>query len=172
MTHPNPKQPGHNGRYEPASATVESPYFKGEYETVTRNICESPADQMRARRQIDEAQHRADARFRQLYEAAQERKSFGVSDYTREPVCVSAAFSAPVSDHRLTAIKHLERLRSVLGERDDKIVRHISGQLMPVHQVAAIWSNCDKPKKSDREYIGRRFRDALTELAKVFGYRS
>jgi hypothetical protein len=172
MSQATKPHPGHDGRLELASANVESPYFRGEREAVVRNIRECPADQMFARHQIDEAQHRADARYRAIYESAQERRSFGVADPSREPVCVSMAFSAPLSDYRLDAIKHLAELRSVLGEQDDKIVRLISGQLMAPCDVAKIWARSENPSQRMREYIGMRYRDALKELAKTFGYAS
>ncbi len=63
-------------------------------------------------------------------------------------------------------------MKEVLGAIDYKITVHIAGDRRSIKEVAAIWEKADKPSTAMRLYIGRRYRDALSLLAKEFGYAS
>lgn len=159
---------GSEGRRILGTGMVESPYDRGEVEQVTRNLGESPADAMLARGDIDAAQHRADAAVRRLYEHLTIQRS-GAIDPGREPVDVSGHAHGP-GDRAIDAGRRLARVAAHLGKADYALVIAVSGEGHAIRAVAGRWEGADNPSARTRNYISRRYRDALSELARHFGF--
>ena len=137
---------------------IENPY-DGERESVVVNLRESPLDRWRAHDDIDGAQLAAGERFRACWERAGigGAKAF---DWTREFVD-GGKIHEPLTDTVRRAAKRLGEAALALGQRDYYLVTQVIGQrVFP----SAMTSNRD-----EAEYISRRVRDALHELAKLWG---
>ena len=160
--------PGFDGKFELAEASVQNPYDpRGGYEDVVRNIRECPTDQMYARGQIDNAQEEAARLYRALVEAS-EGGSHGVVDTSYEPVDRSPQRDSALTDRRRQAAQKLHEISAVVGKESEAMLRAIAGEGVPVYVYTQRWTGRERPSDFEKKYIGRRYRDALTELAVFF----
>jgi hypothetical protein len=160
-------KPGYEGKFELGTREVETPEtYLGKLETVAYNTRHDPIERMFARDQIDEAQRLAGNRFRALVEMEGARGA-KATDYTQEPVDGRGA-APDVSVKALEAATELSGLRNLLGRLDFALVRQIAGEGFNIVDVAKFWGE----GKFTVKYVGRRFNDALSQLAMHWGYAS
>lgn len=138
---------------------VEDPY-DGTRLTVTVNRRESPLNRWHDRGDIDGAQLAAGERFR----AAWEQAGIGGArafDYTREYVD-GGRLHEPLTDAVRRAAKRLGEAQRTLGPYSYALVVAMIGERRFASDMAP-------GDEREAKYISRRVRDALTELAHVWG---
>jgi len=162
-------QAGFNGMRELAAREVPDPY-DGTKLTVIVNNRESSLAHLLARGLIDHCQKLAGDRFRQIYERSIVGGARAI-DY-EWPKVDGGRFHDPIDDSLREASKHLRVVRTIVGEVDYVILVEIAGQGRTVKEVARSWQDIGSPAltKKVELYVGHRFRDALTLLARRWGF--
>lgn len=165
---PKPAE-GFEGRRELQSAEVAAPYQPGRTERVQRNVRHDPLEHLMARRMISNAQKAAGDRYRELLDLATGSPIRAI-DYERIRVDGSAP-GEPITERQRRAVIELGRADLALGIQDASIVRAVIGVGESIEVVAERWAaDYDRATgKAVREYVGQRFRDALSTLARAFG---
>lgn len=148
--------------------TRPSPYGNG-WEKVQLGIDVEPLEYMHYRRQITTAEKQAGDRFKSAYEAVSGSRGLGM-DYTQERVDTSGKRDA-ISQAAVDGMADLSIAVKVLGKIDYAIVSAIAGQGMTITEYTRSISGANA-KKTAREHVGSRFREALGVLAVEFGYES
>ena len=72
-----------------------------------------------------------------------------------------------MTDVQRKAIAKLTYCRAILGETGNAIVTLVLGANMPIQQAALARGMVTR---REVEYVGQRFRESLSDLARVFGY--
>ena len=72
-----------------------------------------------------------------------------------------------LTDVQRKAIAKLTYCRAILGETGNAIVTLVLGANMPIQQAALARGMVTR---REIEYVGQRFRESLSDLARVFGY--
>jgi hypothetical protein len=153
---------GYDGKFEQGFMEVVDPFEGDSLKTITVavNIKHDIVKNMFARRQIGEHQYRAGNKFLGIVQSSQACSGLAV-DPTREPVDGSGD-STGILDNRLRAARELARIREFLGIRDYRIARFMICREPDAYQ---------SPKSRwDNEYLNRRFREVLTDLAIYFQF--
>lgn len=157
----------------PRTRTVmrENPYGNG-WEPMQLGIDIDPLEHMAERRFISMAQKRAGDKFKAAYEAVSGQRGLAI-DYTVERVDSSGTGQA-VSQQAVDGMAVLNSARAALGKQDYPIVIAVAGWGMTVAAYANLLAKGSvrtaSRDKEAREYVGKRFRDALTTLAIEWGY--
>lgn len=145
-----------------ATLKVVDPF--GDQAEVLQNLRDDPLAGMLARRQIDQAQFEA-GRIWQRYMEDTEVGNIRAIDPTKEAVD-GGRMPEPLSDSAARAFKELARAHALLGMIGESIVRDILGSRLTIQQAG---QRRGYSTKAEQEYMGRRFREALDQLAVVFG---
>ena len=138
---------------------VEDPYDGGRI-TVTVNLKESPLDRWRSHGDIDGAQYAAGDRFRYLWERS-ELGGAQALDPAKDYVD-GGVMPDPYSLERMRAGVQLRAAKLELGDRDYKLVCLVIGE-------RKFCSEMFPANRWEADYHSRRVRDALTDLAKMWG---
>lgn len=156
---------GHENRKEPVLQEVDSPLTAGTKDQVMVNVRESPLGYWHAKGHIDSAQLRAGLRFRKLWETTILAGAQAI-DYERPDVDASPKGDL-ISDHTLDARDELMRIEAALGTSGYRLMRQICGEGRWPHEIAATQGG---GKERERDYIGARARECLSDLAVLWGY--
>lgn len=149
---------------------VVDPYstpLRPERITVTRTLRDDPLARLHSRGQIPDPDYLAGRKWQALHERAELGKVSGV-DMTRQAVDAARAMPVGVTDDRLRAAKELARLDLALGKEGCAIVRDVLAYRRFIDEVAR---RRGLEGRSDRDYLGRRFRECLATLSVELGYR-
>jgi hypothetical protein len=118
---------------------------------------------------IADYQFAAGREWQRYFEMAQISALKG-QNFMLEPVD-GGGFSAELLDKRrkatAKAIAKLTYCRAILGETGNAIVTLVLGANMPIAQAALARGMVTR---REVEYVGQRFRESLSDLARVFGY--
>ncbi|MCP5083270.1 MAG: hypothetical protein GY948_16395 [Alphaproteobacteria bacterium] len=162
-------RPGYDGRMEQTSDKVESPYRKGEFEVVARNVRESGLLTMLNRKQIDDAQYMAGDWIRRKIERT--RMSSGAIDPGYEPVDTSG-HADPIPDRVIAAAQALGPVeRHVTREHGRQgwlTVRLVCAEGATVSEAAH--RRYGLATRAQERATGQLLRDALDEAAIYLGY--
>lgn len=155
----------------PANALVAvglrpDPYETGAHISVALSLRGDPLLALHARQMIADYQFAAGRAWQRYYEAAQ-IGALRAADTTIEPVDGGGMSVEYLTDARRKAIAKLTYCRAILGESGNALVTLVLGANMPVQQAALARGFVSR---RDVEFCGRRFREALSDLARVFGY--
>lgn len=161
------KRAGMEGRFEVGHKRVESPY-SGETEIARVNVRHDALEHMHARRQITDAEKVAGDRFVCLCEMASIGGARAV-DYSRTPVD-GGRIADNLSDQVMSATKELAEVRKCLGETGMRILEMVLVSGLTIRQVAAADAYTANRKRSEL-YAGRRFKEALGDLALMWAAR-
>jgi hypothetical protein len=153
---------GYDGRFELGVREVDDPLEPGARLTAAINVKHDIVEHMFARHQIGEHQRRAGNKFLQIVQASEAASGLAV-DPTREPVD-GRGDTTGVIDARLRAARELARMADYLGVRDFRIARFMICRDESAYQ--------DPRSQRERDYLHKRFRDILTDLAIFYGYMS
>jgi hypothetical protein len=141
---------------------VDNPVNPGKV-SVIRNCQDDPLAGMMARRFIDSAQFAAGRHWQQCYEDS-EIGAVRAIDPTKEPVQGGKGPSCmPFTDKQRDAFRELQRASVVLGYEGDRIIREVLASRCQLSAVAL------KHRRS-KKYIGRRFKECLETMAKLWSY--
>jgi hypothetical protein len=151
-----------------AKAVVDDPYSTlGEKITVLRSVRDDPLAGMHSRRQIDDAMLAA-GRMWQRYHEHSEIGGVSAIDPAKEAVD-GGRIPEPITDRQIKAFRELARADRELGQEGCALVRDILGKRMSIGAAAH-----RRGLTSVRQitYLGRRFRESLDILAKLWGLAS
>lgn len=137
----------------------------GDYIRVLRSVRDDPLAGMLSRGQIDAAQFEA-GRLWQQYREDSEIGGAQAIDTTKEAVD-GGRFKEPDLTKLSVAIKKLSQAKQNLGDYGASLIEDILGRRMSIAEVAAARS---MPRQREIDYIGRRFRECLESLAKLWGF--
>lgn len=147
--------------------TVADPYSAtGGVITVTASLRDDPLGRLHARRQITDCQHATGHYVQNLFELSA-IGSIQAMDPGKEAVDGRGAFVEPITDSQRRAVLRLQEARQCLGARGYALVRAILSDRLFIEQIAA---SQGLTSDSERKFLGRRFREALEELAYEFGF--
>ncbi|MDE2099591.1 MAG: hypothetical protein KGL39_20230 [Patescibacteria group bacterium] len=146
-------------------AIVDDPYGeKGEKIQVLRSVRDDVLAGMYAREQIDDAQLAAGRKWQQYRELA-EIGSIQAIDPTKEAVD-GGKIREPLTDTQIFAFKQLDAAREELGKDGSLLVFDILALRWSIQKAA---NNRGMWKDIEINYVGRRFRECLESLAKLWG---
>jgi hypothetical protein len=145
-------------------APVEMADPFGDRVVVLRSLRDDPLAGMFARRQIDQAQYDAGREWQRLTEQT-EVGNIRAIDTTKEAVD-GGRFPEPLSDNAARAFKELNRAHGLLGMIGENIVREILGSRLSIMEMA---QRRGYTTRTEIEFMGKRFREALDTLAVAFG---
>lgn len=147
--------------------TVADPYSTtGGVIQVTASLRDDPLGRLYARRQISDCQHATGHYVQNLFELSA-IGSIQAMDPGKECVDGRGAFVEPITDSQRRAVLRLQEARKCLGVRGYALVRAILSDRLFLEQVAA---SQGLNSEADRKFVGRRFREALEELAFLYGF--
>ena len=135
--------------------------------TVCRQLRDDPLGQMHARRQIGAAQYRAGREYQATFEAAGVGRMRSSGDI-REHVDGGQIASDGMTDHQLAAAKRLARWRYKLGQEGAALVDDVLIGKQTLRQIAD--GGQRMPSKAEAVFLGHRFRECLTTLARDMGF--
>lgn len=148
-------------------AIVDDPYSdKGEKIEVLRSIRDDPLEGMKARRQVDDAQYLAGREWQKFNEQACVG-SIRAIDPTKEAVD-GGQMPEPITDKQIKAFHQLYEADRELGAAGKTLVRDILG--FDRLSIAAAAAKHGFSGEREINYIGRRFRECLETLAKLWGF--
>ena len=144
---------------------VDDPIEGGARLRVIRSVRDDPLAGMLSRGQIDPAQHEA-GRLWQKYREDSEIGSIRAIDPTKEAVD-GGRFKEPDITRMSRALAELKAAQRELGEYGASIVHDVLARRMTIQQIAE--ARC-MTRHREIDYLGRRFRECLESLAKLWGY--
>lgn len=130
--------------------------------SAVMNLRESPIAMMAARGHLAEHQVRAAVHFRRLWETLG-GKGAGSFDYSREHVDGGGP-REPITDRQIDAGLRLKQCQAHIGQRAFSIVEKVAGEGVSVSQLGST--------HRERTTIADYLKDALDDLACLFGYRT
>lgn len=134
--------------------------------TVARALRDDPLARLHHHHQVTEAQYHAGRRWQALYEDSQVGR-MGSSGDLKEPVDGSRRIAEPLSDKQRKAARQILEIDAILGRVGASLTRDILGEGLSFDLAAVKHGRSDRMM---REWIGKRFRECLTTLAKELGY--
>lgn len=152
---------------EVAIAIVDDPIEQGAKLQVLRSVRDDPLAGMLSRSQIDTAQFDA-GRLWQRYREDSEIGGVQAIDTTKEAVD-GGRFKEPDIDRLSAALTKLKDADRVLGAYGASLIYDVLARRMTIMEVAQARS---MTRQREIDYIGRRFRECLEELAKLWGCAS
>ena len=154
-------------------STIDDPYNRGKVEKVLKNVNTTIGDRMHARHQIDDAQKRALDKYRKIMEGLE--VSSGAIDPAK--IRVDSSNAGDPFPGLLDAVRECAAVEAELGKTDSLIMYSIGYQERTMKQTAArlriFFGRRENPKKitqDQQRYVGKRFRDALSNLAHFWHY--
>ncbi len=146
-------------------AIVDDPLERGAKLKVLRSIRDDPLAGLHSRQQIDDAQLAAGREWQRHFEGAAVGQIRAI-DPTKDAVD-GGRFPDPLTDKFSKSIKELELAAIALGHEGAALVMDILGQRISIRDAA---EKRGLFTKSGWEYTGRRFRECLESLARLWGY--
>jgi hypothetical protein len=149
-----------------AAEEVDDPFEEGATILVLRNLRDDPIAAMRQAGQVDECQYMAGRHWQKAYELAEIGGAKAI-DYGKEKVDGGQIAQATLSDQQARAFADLSKAQAALGDYGSSVVHDILAQHMTLQQC------CDRRmmvRDVEVRFLGRRFRECLDTLAKIFGY--
>lgn len=143
---------------------VDDPYDHGEKIVVMRSIRNDPLAGLHARQFIDDAQYHGGRRFQADFEAA-ERGPRAI-DPSKEAVD-GGLMPEPITESQQKAAQKLGEIYRALGLNGSTLVHNVLIHGMTMSQIL-VASGTDS--ELERKYLGRRFRECLDCLAKIYGF--
>ena len=119
------------------------------------------------RGQINSRLFKAGRGYQALCEGA-EIGGIAGQDLTRPMVDGGGQQSHPLSDRQINSTKELARLRGVLGRNGRALIDLVLLESKSLREIAQLYYSDDN--RSTMIYIGKRFREALSTIAKELGY--
>jgi hypothetical protein len=147
---------------------VDDPYaLPGQIDKsrVLRSVRDDPLAGMKARGQIDSAQFEA-GRLWQQYREDSEIGGAQAIDTTKEAVD-GGRFKEPDLTKLSRALRELRAANDDLGAYGASLIEDILGRRMSIAEVAQARN---MSRELEVKYIGRRFRECLESLAKLWGF--
>lgn len=132
--------------------------------TVTKSIRSDPLGRLLAHKQISEHQEAAGRHVQNMFEATVHIKS---PDYSKPPAAGGIADKS-ATDRQLRDYKRLQYARQELGRASFELVRDVLVERISPKEIAAL---SGKSGEHAERYYSARFRDALDELATIFGFQ-
>lgn len=143
---------------------VDDPLEMGSKLVVMRSIRNDPLAGLHARQFIDEAQYHGGRRFQADFEAA-ERGPRAI-DPAKEFVD-GGTLPEPITERQQKAAQKLGEIYKALGLNGSTLVHNVLIHGMTMEQITiANGTNTE----SERKFVGRRFRECLDCLAKIYGF--
>ena len=147
---------------------IDDPYNRGKTEKVIKNIHVTTGDRMHARGQIDDAQKRAYDKYLGIYQRL--CVPSGAIDPSR--IRVDSSSAGDPFPGLLDAAREYELVSHELGHTDSLIMHMVVGQELSMSYAAVGLRyyfgediELEEIPQYQMRYIGKRFRDALTNLA-------
>jgi hypothetical protein len=137
----------------------------GDYIKVLRSVRDDPLAGMLSRGQIDHAQFMGGRTWQEHRENSEIGGAQAI-DTTKEAVD-GGRFKEPDVTKLSQALRELKKADSVLGAYGASLVHDILGRRMSIAQVAQARN---MTRELEVKYIGRRFRECLESLAKLWGF--
>lgn len=137
----------------------------GDYIRVLRSVRDDPLAGMLARKQIDEAQFHA-GRLWQRYQEDSEIGGARAIDPTKEAVD-GGRFKEPDITRMSVALVKLREAKGELGEYGISLIYDVLQRRMTIIEIAA---SRHMPRQREVDYLGRRFRECLESLARLWGF--
>lgn len=143
-----------------------NPYDPTERISVALSLKGDPLLGLHCRGQIADFEFAAGRQWQRYYEEAQVGTLRGI-DTTLEPVDGGGSSLVFLSDVQRKAVGKLLRCRAILGETSNTIVVLVLGSNLSIQRAAIA-----RGMVTEREiaYVGKRFREALGELARIFNF--
>lgn len=147
-----------------AAIEVDDPYEIGGKIVTLRSVRNDPLAGLHSRGFIDEAQYQGGRAFQHDFETA-ERGPKAI-DPSKEAVD-GGMMPEPITDHQQRAVVRLNAAERKLGQNGASLVHAVLIARQTVDQICAA-----RGLRSQREndYIGKRVRECLDTLAKVYGF--
>ena len=149
-----------------AAEEVDDPYEQGATILVLRNLRDDPIAAMRNKGYVDECQYMAARHWQKAYELAEIGGAKAI-DYSRAKVDGGGIPQATVSDVQARAFADLTKARTALGEYGSSVVHDVLAGHMTIQACA---ERRMMVREIEINYVGRRFRECLDTMAKIFGY--
>lgn len=146
-------------------AIVDDPLEPGAKLQVLRSERDDPLAGMLSRKQIDQAQFAAGRQW-QRYREDSEIGGARAVDTTKEAVD-GGRFKEPDIDRMSKALAKLKEARASLGAYGSSLVDDVLDRRMTITEIARARSMA---RQRETDYIGRRFRECLESLAKLWGH--
>lgn len=148
-----------------ATDVIPDPMEKGAGLVVTRSVRDDILFGLKQRSQIDEGQYLAGRK----YEAMLERSTLGGAraiDTTKEAVDGGRQYEN-LTESQIRAFWELDRAKRELGRDGDRLIRDILGARISFKAAASL-----RRFSGERgtNYVGRRFGECLTALARLWGF--
>ena len=164
--------PGEDARYRRISASRHKDgvtSFREPLVQATRALRDDPLGLMHARKQIGEAQYRAGREWQRTHEAAGVGRLRSSGDI-REHVDGGQIASDGITDHQRQAIARLAAWDRALGAQGARLVAAVLADKRSIRDIAD--NSGLMPGKAATTFMGHRFRECLSTLAKMMGYAS
>jgi hypothetical protein len=152
------------GPISTAEATIIDPY--GDRGVALISVRDDYLAWLWARGRIEEHEYRAARRWQRAFEIVEAGLASGF-DPTR-PVVDCARPSEPLTEARLRAFALLDEAKRCLGIEGDALMADVCGRGLALIEVAkrrGLYS------RRARNYLGRRFRECLDTLSRLWGMR-
>lgn len=158
-----------------------SPSLPAEHRRISaiRTLRDDPVGQMHNRNQINGAQYRAARAWQMDYEIAGQGL-ISMQATTRESITQALRYAEPVdgsrkpflgvTDARMVAYDRLKKWKDALGDDGHWLVVQILANKLTIKQVANIKHVV--VNAATEKYVGRRFRECLSTLARAMGYET
>lgn len=147
-----------------APIEVDDPYAIGEKIVVMRSTRNDPLGGLHARRFIDDAQYHGGRAFQRDFETA-ERGPRAI-DPGKEAVD-GGLTPEPITESQQKAAQKLGEIYRVLGLNGSTLVHNVLIHGMTMEQIS-IARGTDS--ELERKYLGKRFRECLDCMAKIYGF--
>lgn len=144
-----------------------NPYDPAERISVALSLKGDPLLAMHCRRQIHDSDFAAGRQWQRYYEQAAIGGTLKSVNPMMEPVDGGGFSIEFLTDQQRKAVAKLTYCRAILGENGNTLITLVLGNNLPIQQAALARGFVTR---RDIEYCGKRFREALGELAKVFGF--
>jgi hypothetical protein len=152
-----------NARVTPVE--VDDPYEQGAKIMVLRSTRHDPLADMMAKKQIDQCDYVAGRHWQAAYENA-EIGHVRAIDPSKEAVD-GGRIPEVLTDQQRRAVQDLKAARAALGPEGYALIVDVLAKGWSISQAAA---ERGRFKERERLYVGSRFKECLSTLAKRFGY--
>jgi hypothetical protein len=146
---------------------IENPHNTEQKIVVYRGIRDDPLAGMFSRGQIDKAMLEAGLEWQRHHENST-IGAISAIDPEKEKVDGGKIYE-PITIRQIKALKELAKAKAILGDHGQSLVYDVLARRMQLIDVAR-----ERMMTRDIEinYIGRRFRECLDDLAKLWGFRA
>lgn len=153
---------------------VENPLATVDGENRKRDVIRSLRDdilaQMHSRKQIDEAMTAAGRDWERYHENVEVGRISGI-DMAKDAVD-GGRFPDLLTERLVKAVKELKRADVILGYDGSCLIRYVLGKPAKEggHSIQRYGMSLGMTTQREFDYLGRRFRECLETLAKLWGY--